>query len=157
MVCYLMAQSQIGHVTLVVIAGTATLVHYLKIKSTTTTTTTTSVYLGVPGRSTTSSMGATLWGVFQAFQLRLLFFLQFLLVLGGLLIWKSGTHRWNLVVPNLLMDGRDFIIWQGTRIAVPVMATGVINPIIRRFLNVRFMLHIRISTRYHLKSHFRER
>ena len=32
------------------------------------------------------------------------------------LIWRSGTHRWNLRVPDLQMSCRDLTTWQGTRI-----------------------------------------
>ena len=49
----------------------------------TTTTITMCVYPGVPGHSPTSSVGATLWRIFQFFRLQLLFLGQFLLVLGG--------------------------------------------------------------------------
>ena len=33
------------------------------------------------------------------------------------LIWRLGTHRFHLWVPNLQMNCRDLIIWQGTRIS----------------------------------------
>ena len=34
------------------------------------------------------------------------------------LIWRSGTRRWNLRVPDLQMSCRDLTLWQGTRIVV---------------------------------------
>ena len=34
------------------------------------------------------------------------------------LIWRSGTRRWYLRVPDLLMSCRDLTTWQGTRIVV---------------------------------------
>ena len=42
-----------------------------------------------------------------------------------LLIWRSGTRRWNLRVPELLMSCSDLTERQGTRKVVPVMATKV--------------------------------
>ena len=38
------------------------------------------------------------------------------------IIWRSGTRRWNLRVPNLPMSCRDFAASQGTRILSPAMA-----------------------------------
>ena len=36
-------------------------------------------------------------------------------------IWRSGTRRWNLRVPDLQMNCRDLTTWQGTRIVAPRM------------------------------------
>ena len=41
------------------------------------------------------------------------------------LIWRLGTRRWNLRVPNLQMSCSDS---KGTRIVVPVMTTRVTCP-----------------------------
>ena len=35
------------------------------------------------------------------------------------LIWRSGTRRWNLRVPDLQMSCRDLTVWQGTKIIAP--------------------------------------
>ena len=41
------------------------------------------------------------------------------------LIWRSGTRRWNLRVPDLQMSCSDLVLRLGTRIVVPVMVTRV--------------------------------
>ena len=38
------------------------------------------------------------------------------------LIWRSGTRRWNLRVPDLQMSCRDLTLHQSTRIVVPAQA-----------------------------------
>ena len=38
------------------------------------------------------------------------------------LIWRLGTRRFHLRVPNLQMSSRDLTTWQGTRIKYPAMA-----------------------------------
>ena len=45
------------------------------------------------------------------------------------LIWRLGTRRWNLRVPNLQMSCRDLTSRSGARIVVPVIATRVTCPI----------------------------
>ena len=45
------------------------------------------------------------------------------------LIWRSGTHSWNLRVPVLQMNCSDWTEWQGTGRVVPVMATWMTCPI----------------------------
>ena len=46
------------------------------------------------------------------------------------LIWRLGTRRWNLRVPNLHMNCRDLTLREGTNIVVPVMATRLTCPIV---------------------------
>ena len=41
------------------------------------------------------------------------------------LIWRSGTRRFHLRVPDLQMSCSDFTKWSGTNVVVPVMATRV--------------------------------
>ena len=45
------------------------------------------------------------------------------------LIWRLGTRRWNLRVPNLQMSCRDLTSRSGARIVVPVIVTRVTCPI----------------------------
>ena len=40
------------------------------------------------------------------------------------LLWRLGTGRFHLRVPNLHMSCRELITWQGTRIVAPGMAAG---------------------------------
>ena len=46
------------------------------------------------------------------------------------LIWRSGTRRWNLRVPDLQLSCSDLTTWQGTRIIAPVMTAAKKCPIL---------------------------
>ena len=45
------------------------------------------------------------------------------------LIWRSGTRRWNLPIPDLQISCNVLTSLQGTRMIVPVMSTRVTCPI----------------------------
>ena len=46
------------------------------------------------------------------------------------LIWRSGTRRWNLRVPDLLMSCSDLVEIKGAGMIIPVMAVKVTWPIL---------------------------
>ena len=56
------------------------------------------------------------------------------------LIWRSGTCRFHLRVPDLQMSCRDLTTWQGTRIVAPTMATRVTCSIVRAPMIFLWML-----------------
>ena len=45
---------------------------------------------------------------------------SYCIVKGLQLIWRSGTHRFHLQVPDLQMSCRDLTTWQCSRIVAPV-------------------------------------
>ena len=49
------------------------------------------------------------------------------------LIWRLGTRRFHLRVPDLQMSCSDLNLRQGTRIVVPVVAARAICPIQHRY------------------------
>ena len=46
----------------------------------------------------------------------------FLSQVTATIIWRSGTRRWNLRVPDLRMNCRGLMTWQGTSIAAKLPA-----------------------------------
>ena len=78
-------------------------------------------------------------------------------------IWRSGTYRFPLWVPNLKTSCRDLITWQGARIIDPVIAAGWHPPLQGRTL-MQFRIasgpkisgprfNIKISSYQYRKSH----
>ena len=40
------------------------------------------------------------------------------------LVWRSGTRRWNLWMPDLQMSCRDLAMWQGTGLVSSTVTAG---------------------------------
>ena len=64
------------------------------------------------------------YGVYRTVDIAgVIILVHFLVVKSLQLVWRLGTHRWNLRVPRHKMSCTDLVLRRGTRVLVPVMST----------------------------------